>query len=310
MDDRTSTPQEHTDSPPAAPKRTWRQRIVWQAKRLLVLYLIYATVLFALQRWILFPRHFIQAVANPGQGVDGLERVWIDTPEGRVEAWFLPGRDVTAERPGPAVIFGHGNAELIDHWPNDMAAYRHLGVSVLMPEYRGYGRSAGSPSQDAISHDFLTLYDWVVQRPDVDPKRIIFHGRSVGGGAVCVLARRHPPAAMILQSTFTSVSDLSSRYFVPRFLVSDPFDNLSVVSRLTCPILIAHGRHDSVIPFVHGERLRDAAKHCTFVPYDCDHNDCPPDWLTFMGEVERLLRDAGILSPVKASGPRTSRPSR
>src|SRR5699024_1012438 len=135
----------------------------------------------------------------------GLERLWIDSDEGAVEAWFLPGDDVEPARPGPAILFTHGNAELIDHWPDALARYRRLGVSVVLPEYRGYGRSAGSPSEAAIAQDLRALHALLSADPRVDASRIVYHGRSLGGGAVCTLLDAHPPRALILESTFTSI---------------------------------------------------------------------------------------------------------
>ena len=90
------------------------------------------------------------ARASPEMRKKILKKIWLDTEEGRVEAWLIPGDDVSAERPGPAVVFTHGNAELIDYWPAALAGYQKLGATLLLPEYRGYGRSAGSPSQEKI----------------------------------------------------------------------------------------------------------------------------------------------------------------
>ncbi|MEE8169460.1 MAG: alpha/beta hydrolase [Phycisphaerae bacterium] len=274
---------------------TPRRRTLRLAVIVLVVYGAYAIMLYSIQRSLIFPRHFTDPDPTGEPSVRGVEKIWLDTPEGKVEAWYLRGIGALADQPGPAVIFAHGNAELIEHWPSDMLMYVSAGVSVLLPEFRGYGRSAGSPSQKAITEDFVRFYDLLAARPEVDATRIVFHGRSVGGGALCALATRRPPAAMVLQSTFTSITDLSRRYLVPRFLVSDPFDNLSVVSALDCPLILFHGRRDSIIPFEHAERLHAAAKDSTLVAYDVDHNDCPPNWIAFMHDVERFLRAHGIL---------------
>lgn len=253
--------------------------------------------MFSLQRLFIYPRYVTEPLPDAGRGVDGLVRLTVTTGQGEVEAWLLPGRGVSPGHPGPAVIFAHGNAELIDLWPREMERYRRMGISVLLPEYRGYGRSAGSPSQEAITADFERFYDQLVARPEVDRRRVVFHGRSLGGGAVCALAARRPPAAMVLQSTFTSMRRMARRYLVPGFLVRDPYDNLEVVGALGCPVLIVHGRRDRLIPFEHGVELSRAAARATLVDYpEADHNDCPPDWSRFWDEVERFLRQAGILS--------------
>src|SRR5262249_55564769 len=118
------------------------------------------------------------------------------------------------------------------------------------------------------------------------------------------LAASRPPAAMILQSSFVSVVEMSKPFFVPSFLISDPFDNVSVVARLTCPGLIVHGRHDRTIPFSHGEALHQAFRGSRFIAYDCDHNDCPPDEDAFMDAVMALLRESQVVGFDAASEPR------
>jgi fermentation-respiration switch protein FrsA (DUF1100 family) len=273
-------------------RRRWRA-----VTYILAALLIYGALMFSLQRLILYPRHAARPLPNPGQGVSGLLRLTVESDQGPVEGFYLPGEGASAARPGPAVIFAHGNAELIDYWPGEMARYRRMGLGVLLPEYRGYGRSAGSPGQEAITADLLHFHDWLVARPEVDPKRIVYHGRSLGGGAVCALAVHRPPAALVLQSTFTSIRRMARRFLMPGFLVRDPYDNLTVVRGLSCPVLVVHGRRDSLIPFAHAEDLRAAAgDRARLVAYpEADHNNCPPDWTAFWDEVERFLREARIV---------------
>lgn len=247
-----------------------------------------------LQRWMLFPRFACVALPNAGDGVDDLHRMWLHTDEGDVEAWFLPAPGASAERPAPAVVFAHGNAELIEYWPEQLEPYRRMGVSLFLPEYRGYGRSAGTPSERTITDDFVRFYDRLVERPEVDVSRIVFHGRSLGGGVVCQLAAHRRPAALILQSTFTSVADVARRWLVPRRFVLDPFDSLKVVRTLGVPTLLVHGRRDTLIPLSHAQALHRAAPGSRLVVYDADHNDCPPDWNPFWEEVRAFLADARI----------------
>lgn len=208
------------------------------------------------------------------------KRLWLDTDEGEIEAWYIPGEGRTEELPGPAVIFAHGNAELIDDWPSMLSWYRKRGISVLLPEYRGYGRSAGTPSSDAIVDDFREWYDRLSTRPEVDPSQIVFHGRSLGGGVLSALARHHTPAAFILQSTFTSLADLAwHHYSAPSFLLRDSFDNESVLSALPQPVLIMHGSDDQIVPVDHAHRLHETAQNSELLVLDgCGHNDCPMRW--------------------------------
>lgn len=276
-------------------QRTTRHR--W-ARRIVVVVIV-SGVLMGLLTWVqrklLFPAYMTEPDPRAGARVAGLERLEVSGGGGAVEAWFLPGDGVSTEAPGPVVVFAHGNGELIDYWPDEMAAYRRMGVSVLLPEYRGYGRSAGSPSEAAITEDFVAFYDQLVQRADVDAERIVYHGRSLGGGAVCALARQRPPAALILMSTFTSVTDIARESFhAPAFLIRDAFDNASVVADLDVPIMVVHGRRDGVIPPAHAER-NAATAGVDVVWYDAGHNDCPSDWADYFERAERFFEGAGIL---------------
>jgi pimeloyl-ACP methyl ester carboxylesterase len=260
-----------------------------------LLYVAYCSLLFLFQRQVLFPRHHIGAPLGTAKGISGLETMWLSTESGRVEAWFLPARMDHKGKPLPALIFAHGNAELIDFWPHEFTPLTALEIGVMLVEYPGYGRSGGRPSQKSITEAFVAAYDALVARDDVDSSRIILLGRSLGGGAVCALAAKRPSAALILLSTFSSVRACASSFFVPSFLVLDPFDNLALVRSYTGPILVIHGRHDNLIPYKHGIELARAAKLGKMITYDCRHNDCPPSWHGFWKDVESFLIDEGIM---------------
>lgn len=274
--------------------RARRRRLLLAA---LALGLILAAVLglTRLQRAMIFPREYARedprALATPG-----LERLWLDTDEGQVEAWLLPGDGVDAEHPGPAVIFTHGNAELIDHWPAALARYRRLGVSVVLPEYRGYGRSAGAPSEAAIASDLALLYQRLASHALIDTARLVYHGRSLGGGAACTLVRRHPPKALILESTFTSIADVAAGMFVPSFLIVDRFESAEAVRGYEGPLLVFHGTRDRVIPVEHGRRLAALRPGAELVLYDAGHNDFPPPGADYWERIERFLRRAGVIA--------------
>jgi fermentation-respiration switch protein FrsA (DUF1100 family) len=262
---------------------------------LLILYGSYCVFLFLIQRSILYPRNLIPATSFSEQNIPDLEKIWVDTQFGKIEAWFIPPAAASNGKPFPAVIFGHGNGELIDFWPEELRHFSGLGLGLLLVEYPGYGRSSGKPSQESITSTFVAAYDHLAARKEVDSSRIVFFGRSLGGGAVCALAEKRASAALMLMSTFMSVKSLTTRYLAPQFLVRDPFDNLSVVREYPGPILIIHGRHDEVIPFSHGMKLHQAAKNSRMIVYEAGHNDCPPDWSVFWKDVEIFLRDNKII---------------
>jgi hypothetical protein len=256
------------------------------------IYAAYCALLFFLQRQVIFPRYLIPAPALPDFKALRIEPVWLETSFGKVEAWYLP--PLSADKPAPAVIFGHGNGELIDYWPNELGRFASMGVGLLLVEYPGYGRSAGSPSQGSISETFTLAYDRLAGRADVDPARIVLFGRSLGGGAVCDLAMKRPAAALILMSTFKSVNAFAVRYLAPAFLIRDPFDNLAAVRQYPGPVLVIHGNADEVVPFGHGRALHAAARNGKMIVYEAGHNDCPPDWAVFWRDVGDFLRSAGV----------------
>lgn len=259
----------------------------------LIFYCGYCIFLFLMQRSIIFPRKQIPFPTDSGVLIPGLEKTWLDTEFGKIETWYLPPSSGPQSRPAAAVIFGHGNGELIDYWPEALQNFMRMGIGLLLVEYPGYGRSSGTPSQKSITGTFVAAYDALLSREDVDPSRIILFGRSLGGGAVCALARQRPSAALILMSTFTSVQSMAAKFLAPKFLIRDPFNNLEVIKGYPEPVLVIHGRYDRIIPFAHGADLHREAKNSKLITYESGHNDCPPDWNQFWKDIKLFLTDIG-----------------
>ncbi|MBS3757770.1 MAG: alpha/beta hydrolase [Desulfobacterales bacterium] len=238
-----------------------------------ILYAAYCGLIFLAQRPVMFPRYIIQTPSRPDFSDTSDEVVWIPTGFGSVESWFV--KPQTGTPPLPVMIVAHGNGELID---DNLAEARFMagrGIGVLLVEYPGYGRSPGRPCLESISKTFTTAYDLIAKRPDVDASRVVFFGRSLGGGAVCELSRHRPSAAMILMGTFTDTRFFVKRYLAPAGLTRDPFENREAVSVYPNPVLIIHGLRDEVIPWRHGKRLYEASPNAEMVSYDCGHNDFP-----------------------------------
>lgn len=260
---------------------------------LMGLLLVYWAGLFIWQRDLLFPAPPLAgAAARPSDA----EVAWLETAWGTVEAWYLPPL-VATRGPAPLLLFTHGNGELIDYWPSTFEEPRRWGLAVLLVEYPGYGRSGGTPSQRSVTAAVLAAFDWACRRPSVDGTRIIAYGRSVGGGAATALARERPVAAMILESTFTSVRAFARNFGAPGFLVRDRFDNVAAVRRFTRPLLILHGEHDEIIPASQGRSLHAAQPSSEFYLMPCGHNDCAPAWSAieqFLIKHRLLLRDPGL----------------
>ena len=236
-----------------------------------------------LQRRVIYPR---PQRAEPPQLPAGAETVWLGQDRD-IETWFLRP---AASTPFPVVMFMHGNGELIDDHVAVLARLTEAGIGVLLVEYPGYGRSGGRPNERSITAAAVAAFDHLSGQPWVDAGRIVAYGRSIGGGAACALARVRPVAALVLESTFTRLGDLMPR-FVPRALMLDRFENLSVVTSGASPVLVLHGERDRIIPYAHGEALARAAG-TTPLAMACGHNDCP----TPLREIVRFLGQNGILS--------------
>jgi fermentation-respiration switch protein FrsA (DUF1100 family) len=262
---------------------------------ILALYVGYCLLLFLFQRAILFPRFQVESIPVTDKDMPGLEKMWIETGFGNVEAWYLPPITDGEAGSAPAVIFAHGNAERIDFWPEELKPFTTFGMAVLLVEFPGYGRSAGNPSQRNITEAFVAAYDRLMERAELDASRIVLFGRSLGGGVACALAAKRPAAALMLLSTFTSVRACAIKFLAPGFLVRDPFDNLDVLRSYPGPVLVIHGKRDTLIPYDHGVTLSRTAAQGRLVTYDCQHNDCPADWRTFWRDVESFLMDTEII---------------
>ena len=120
----------------------------------------------------------------------------------------------------------------------------------------------------------------------------------MGGGAAGQLAKRRPLAALILESTYSSLADMVRAHGVPDFLIRNRFDTHSVLREFRGPVLILHGNHDEVIPFGHARRLAAAAPHARFEELQCRHNDCPPQWELILG----FLAENGVSSAISTGG--------
>ena len=245
-----------------------------------------------LERELLFP-------ATSRRGDPGLfekliraERFWVERDDAQVEVWLLRAREAKA----PLVVFAHGNGELIDDWAHPMTVLRDAGCHVALVEYRGYGRSTGVPSEASIVGDFSAAVDVLLETTRTDASRLVYLGRSLGGGVMCALAAERQPALLALASTFRSVPSLAKSLMgVPGFMITNRFDNEAVLRGYSGPVVISHGTLDELIPFSHAEALRDLCDDAVLIPRACGHNDWPLDWEDWVEELTGALASRAIL---------------
>lgn len=154
------------------------------------------------------------------------------------------------------LLVSHGNAEDLSIAVPFFHRVRDMGWNVLVYDYRGYGLSGGKASTKNAQRDVSAAYRWLVVEKGIEPKHIVAHGRSLGGAVATWLAARHEVGGLIVESSFTSAFRVKTR--IP-ILLFDKFNSVRSIRDVDCPVLITHGRDDSVLPLWHGKKLFDAA---------------------------------------------------
>ena len=172
----------------------------------------------------------------------------------------------------------HGNAENIGHGLEHLGFYARLGVNVLAVDYRGYGKSEGSPDEAGVYRDADAAYDYLLQERHIHPQDIFVFGHSLGGAVAVDLASRRECGGLIVQSSFTSAKDMARRTFrIPLFeyIPKSQFNSLEKIRGVRAAILIVHGTRDETVPFSMGQRLFAAAPEPKFFfPVEgAGHND-------------------------------------
>ena len=215
---------------------------------------------------------------DPGRLGVTAEEVFLDAADGvRVHAWWLPAVGATR-----AILFLHGNAGNASHRLPNAAALAGLGASVLLLDYRGYGRSEGRATEAGVYLDARAGLDHLREERGLPEDRIIVFGRSLGGAVAVDLARDHPGlAGVILESTFTSVADVASAIGGGplAFLAGERFASDRKIGQVRAPLLFFHGDRDRVIPWALGRRLYELASRSTHASRDFEtlegagHND-------------------------------------
>ncbi|MDE3126564.1 MAG: alpha/beta hydrolase [Gemmatimonadota bacterium] len=184
----------------------------------------------------------------------------------------------------PLVIAFHGNADLAE-WmvPWALELHARTGAAVVVPEYRGYGMLSGRPTYATGQADALAMLAFLHGLLGGPPRRLVLFGHSLGSAIAAELAWSAPPAAIALQSPFTSARAMASRLFFPTYLPiwsrlsRVHYDTPRRVAALDCPVHVAHGMRDRVVPVAMGQAVFAAARQPgrLLLVSDAGHNDVP-----------------------------------
>lgn len=239
---------------------------------LVIGYLLLIAYVYAKQGSMLyFPTKEIEATPH-NIGLE-YQELTLHTKDGLdISAWYIP-----ADNARGFLLFCHGNAGNISHRLDSIRIFHDLGLGVLIFDYRGYGKSRGSPDEEGTYLDAEAAWDYLVNILHVKPEKIVLFGRSLGSAVAAEVALRKQASALIIESGFTSVPDLGSKFFphLPvRFLSRYRYESISKVGRIKIPKLFIHSPEDEIVPYEQGVKLFErACEPKEFLRITGGHND-------------------------------------
>jgi hypothetical protein len=205
---------------------------------------------------IFFPDRTV--LATPDHVQLPYEDAWIETADGfQIHGWHVPHPDPTG-----LMVFSHGNAGNISHRLDNVKRLHDIGLSVLIYDYRGYGRSQGTISEQGLYLDAEAAYGFAGRAAARDGLKLIVFGRSLGGVAAVHMAATGDCAGVILESTFSNLGDMARIHFPLPLIhkqLTHHFDSISKIQHVTTPLLFFHGDRDTIVPIELGRKLFEAA---------------------------------------------------
>jgi uncharacterized protein len=272
--------------PPSTPRR----RPFWfRALRIAALVYIGLAVvmMFAENSLIFHPSRYPDGNWNP-QGL-AFEDAWFNASDGtRLHGWY-----VSCDQPRAVILFAHGNGgNITDRVDILRALHDRMHSAVMIFDYRGYGRSEGSPNERGILADARAARKWLAARSGIAETQIVMMGESLGGGVAVDLAAADGARGLILENTFSSLPDVAATHFpwLPvHLLMRARLNSAAKIPNYHGPLLQVHGDRDQIIPFAIGKKLFDAAnepKQFVVIPGG-DHND--PRTPAFLNALEAFI---------------------
>ncbi len=224
---------------------------------LLVFYLAFLiTIYFMQDRMLYFPDR--EVVQTPNDIGLEYEEASLQTKDNvTISGWYIPAKPEKG-----VLLFCHGNAGNISHRLESINIFHNLGLSILIFDYRGYGKSQGKPSEKGTYLDAESAWNYLVEVKQKNPDRIIIFGRSLGAAIAADTALKKIPAGLILESCFMSVPDMGKKHYpwIPvKYLSKFHYSTIDKIQSITCPKLIVHSPDDEIVPFEHGTSLFEKA---------------------------------------------------
>ncbi len=218
--------------------------------------------------------------------------------------WYIPAANAHF-----TMLFCHGNGGNITHRLDSIDLFHSLGLNCFVFDYRGYGGSQGRPTEPGTYLDARAAFEWLTQTKQIPADRIVVAGRSLGGSIATHLAADVQPAALVLESAFTSYPDIGAKFHpcMPvRLFARFRYDTLAYIRNVSCPVMVVHSRDDELVPFEFGLRLFQAArepKHFTEISgshsdgFLLSGNAYQQAWIRWLSFLKDYLSERAVQRP-------------
>lgn len=226
------------------------------------------------RRLIYLPSHDVPPPAIVG--LSQAEDVTFPSRDGvTLKGWFVPAASPATSL---TVIVFNGNGGNRAYRAPLAAAFARRGIRTLLFDYRGYGGSSGTPTEDGLALDAQAALDYLISRPGVDSGQLVYFGESLGGSVAVRLAVDRPPRALVLRSPFASLADVARHHypFLPvRWLLRERHETARLIQRVSAPTLVITSDDDSIVPVSQTRQVYEAAREPkTLLTIEgADHND-------------------------------------
>jgi fermentation-respiration switch protein FrsA (DUF1100 family) len=262
--------------PKADMRKSWRRQMIRLIISAMFVYLaVMVSMMFLEESLIFFPSRYPEGNWHP-IGLSFEDANFQAADGTKLHGWYVP-----REKPKATILFCHGNAGNITHRADILKNLHDIGASVLIFDYRGYGRSDGKPSEAGVLADARAARAWLAKRENIAQSDIVMMGESLGGAVAVDLAAKDGAKGLVLISTFTNLPDLAAYhypFFPVRLLMRTKLNAAGQIAKYKGPLLQMHGQVDTIVPIKFGRKLFEAAnepKKFLLFPHH-DHNDSIP----------------------------------
>jgi pimeloyl-ACP methyl ester carboxylesterase len=257
-------------SPPPSALQRWKRRLVKWVMIAVALWVVAIAAIWSVQEKLLF--HPAPVTPEFAFNFPYTSEVYIDVEGAKLHALHLRQ---PPEKSKGIVLFLHGNAGNLETWFTHADFWLNTGYDVLMPDYRGFGKSTSKIESEAqLNNDVLRAWNYIVS--NYKDKKKVFYGRSLGTGLAAKLATQTPADLVVLVSPYTSMTAIAQEYYpwVPSFILRYPLTTDQLLPQLNTKILLLHGTNDQLIASEHSKRLVKLNPNARLVEVDgAGHGD-------------------------------------